>query len=88
MTDNKLNIDDIVSVIKSEQYYVFPDTTLTVCCLTLVNGFNVTGESACLEPSNFDQGIGETIAKDRAVQKIWALEGYLIKERMSSGDFD
>lgn len=55
---------------------------LTFCVLVLKNGFTVTGESACASPENFDAEIGRKIARDNAVQKIWALEGYLLKQRM------
>jgi hypothetical protein len=73
-------IDD---AILEEQYYVFPGTTLTVCCLTLQNGYNVVGESAALSPENFDENIGKQVAFAKARDKIWALEGYLLKERLS-----
>jgi len=75
----------IDSVIKAEQYHVFEGTTLTVCCLTLENGFTVTGESACASPQNFDVELGRKIAKDNAREKIWALEGYLLRHRISCG---
>jgi hypothetical protein len=68
--------------IKAEDYYVFPGTTLTVCALTLQNGFIVTGESAAASPENFDVEIGRKIARDNARGKIWPLEGYLLKQRM------
>ncbi|MDR8479244.1 Gp49 family protein [Serratia nevei] len=55
---------------------------LTICVLVLSNGFTVTGESACASPENFDAEIGRKIARDNAVQKIWMLEGYLLKQRM------
>lgn len=55
---------------------------LTFCVLVLENGFTVTGESACASPENFDAEIGRKIARDNAVQKIWMLEGYLLKQRM------
>ena len=42
-------IDDLVAA-ASIQYYVFPGTTLTVCLITLRNGFSVTGESAAASP--------------------------------------
>ena len=42
----RLNPQMIDDAIVSEQYHVFPGTTLTVCALTLRNGFIVTGESA------------------------------------------
>lgn len=55
---------------------------LTICVLVLRNGFTVTGESACASPENFDAEIGRKIARDNAVQKIWPLEGYLLKQQL------
>ncbi len=56
---------------------------LTFCVLVLENGFTVTGESACASPDNFDAEIGRRIARQNAVNKIWLLEGYLLKQRLS-----
>lgn len=53
---------------------------LTFCVLVLRNGFTVTGESACASPENFDAEIGRRIARANAVAKVWALEGYLLKQ--------
>lgn len=72
----------IEDVISGEAYHIFPGTTLTVCCLTLVNGFTVLGESACASPQNFDQEIGQKIAREDAKRKIWALEGYLLRQKL------
>ncbi len=72
----------IEGVIVHEQYHVFPGTTLTVACLTLFNGFTVTGESACASPENFDEALGRKIARDNAKQKIWALEGYALRNKL------
>ncbi|EAP6673928.1 hypothetical protein PC032_004832 [Salmonella enterica] len=55
---------------------------LTFCVLVLRNDFTVTGESACASPENFDPEIGRKIARDNAVNKIWMLEGYLLKQRL------
>ncbi len=57
--------------------------TLTFCILTLENGFTVTGESACVSPENFDAEIGKKIAYDNARNKVWMLEGYLLKEKLN-----
>lgn len=73
----------IDEVILFEDYHVFPNTQLTVCCLTLSNGFTVTGESACASHENFDAELGKKIARNNAKQKIWALEGYALKERLA-----
>lgn len=56
---------------------------LTICVLVLKNGFTVTGESACASPENFDAEIGQKIARANAVNKIWLLEGYLLKQRLA-----
>ena len=51
----RLTPDMIDAAIVSEQYHVFPNTTMTVCALTLRNEYIVTGESAAASPENFDQ---------------------------------
>lgn len=57
--------------------------SLTFCVLVMVNGFTVTGESACASPENFDAELGKKIARANAVAKIWPLEGYLLKQHLS-----
>lgn len=76
----KLTIEYLESLVVGEQYYVFPGTTMTVCCLTLKNGFSVVGESACINPDDFDEAIGRGIARAGAIDKLWSLEGYLRKQ--------
>lgn len=78
----RLNPQMIDETIVSEQYHVFPGTTLTVCALTLRNGYIVTGESAAASPENFDKDIGRKIARDNARNKIWGLEGYLLRQKL------
>ena len=65
----------------------FPDgcealELLTFCVLVLKNGFTVTGESACASPENFDAELGRKIARQNAVNKIWPLLGFLLKQRL------
>ena len=71
----------IDSVIAEKSFHRLTGT-LTVCVLTLKNGFTVTGESACASPENFNEEIGNKIAFSNAREKIWALEGYLLKQRL------
>lgn len=81
----RLTPDLIDSKIKCVEFHVFQSTCLTVCCMTLENGFTVTGESACASPENFDEQIGQKIARENARNKIWQLEGYLLKQRLHEG---
>ncbi|EHF9646229.1 hypothetical protein J3738_003975 [Salmonella enterica] len=60
-----------------------PLDLLTICVLILRNGFTVTGESACVSPNNFDAEIGRKAARQKAIDKIWTLEGYLLKEKLA-----
>jgi len=75
----------IEETITDEYYHIVPNTTLTLCVLTLQNGFQVTGESAAASPENFDEEIGRKIARDNAKNKIWMLEGYLLKQKLYEG---
>lgn len=79
----RLTPADIDAQIVGEQYHVFPDTTMTVCLLTLKNGFSVTGESAAASPENFDEQIGRDIARRNARDKIWSLEGYALRNKLA-----
>lgn len=82
LTAPRLTPEKIDQVIIGEEYHVF-NKVLTVCCLTLENGFTVLGESACASPENFNKALGEKIARGNARDKIWALEGYLLKQRLN-----
>ena len=84
----RLTPDKIDATILTEQYHVFPGTTMTVCCLTLLNGYCVTGESAAASPENFDEEIGRHIARRNARDKIWALEGYLLRHYLHQAQYN
>lgn len=71
---------DVEAAIKSQTFMV--DGTLTICVLTLQNGFKVTGESACADPANFNQAKGEELARKAACEKIWPLLGYALRDRL------
>lgn len=92
---------DIEAEIASEHYFtaldgVPPDahidnttadslSCLTFCVLVLKNGFTVTGESACVSPENFDAEIGRKIARQNAVDKIWPLLGFRLRDAIHEG---
>lgn len=95
LTAPRVTPQRIEEVIAAETYFTAADgatasgdpfhdslSLLTFCVLTLQNGFTVTGESACASPENFNAEIGRKIARDNAVNKVWMLEGYLLKQRL------
>ncbi len=79
---NRVSVESIDAKIKGITTYRLPDTTITIAVITLENGYTVTGESACADPANFDAEIGKENAINNAFDKIWPLEGYLLKERL------
>ncbi len=67
--------------IVKEDYMILPNSTVTICNLTLDNKFSVRGEAACVDERNFNKAIGEELAYKQAFNKLWELEGYLLAER-------
>jgi hypothetical protein len=78
---NRVTVAEMQAKVKSSTYTRLPDSTTTVCQITLENGYTLVGTSACVDPANFNQAIGEKIAYDNAFEKLWDLEGYLLKQR-------
>lgn len=55
--------------------------------ITTRNGFAVTGRpSVAVSPENDDASIGEKVAKANAVNELWPLMGYALKERLVNAD--
>jgi len=82
LTAPRVTPERLEEVIISEVFHVFPGTTFTACLLTLANGYTVLGESACVDPKNFNAELGRKIARDNAKNKIWQLEGYLLRQKL------
>ncbi len=90
---NKVGYTHIESMIGSLDYKLVHvgDGKTTGCYSYLPNGFQVAyGDSACVDPANFDKGLGEKYAKERCVvassNKLWELEGYLLKVTGKTSD--
>lgn len=78
---------DVDDEILAEQFHVFPGTTMTVCALTLRNGYVVTGESAAASPANFNVELGQQIARRKAVEKIWPLLGFRLRDKLHAEEY-
>jgi hypothetical protein len=89
---------DVEAEISSEHYFTAGDAVrfeqcsvppaplelLTFCVLVLRNGFTVTGESACASPENFDADIGRKVARQNAINKVWPLLGFRLRDRLQA----
>lgn len=49
-----------------------------VVLVKLRNGFTIVEESACVDPANYDQAIGERYALEKAKRKVWEFLGFLL----------
>lgn len=73
--------EDVQEAIAHEKFIY--DGTLTICILTLTNGIKLTGESACASPANYNKEIGDRLAREQAIGKIWPLLGFELKSKLS-----
>jgi len=60
----------VESAIQSEEYLTVGKKT-TVCVLTLKNGFEVVGTSACVDVNNYSQEVGQPYARKKAIDQVW-----------------
>lgn len=74
--------DQVSAEIVGETYTVLPNGRTTVCQLTLRNGFTVEGISAAVSIENFDAEIGNKVARQNAVGKVWELLGFRLRDDM------
>lgn len=77
----RVTLASLEARIVTKKFYVIPETTVTICNLTLENGYSVRGEAAVVDKRNFNMAIGEKLAYEDAVRKLWPLEGYLLAEK-------
>ena len=79
---NKVTAADVENSILEETYTLLPNGRTTICQLTLIDngdsGFTVEGQSACVSKSNYDKALGEKIAREDALNKVWMLLGYQV----------
>ena len=68
---NFVTTENVDEAIDTFNYHHFPGTTVTVCCITLINGFTIIGQGACVNPDNFDPKLGMELALDDAKQQVY-----------------
>lgn len=75
-----LTKENLENQIVSIEYNRFGEVGIQ-CVLTLNNGYTVTGESGCIDPTIFNEEIGKIIAYENAFDKLWPILGYQEKQR-------
>jgi len=75
----RVTVDYMKSRISTVEFTRLAET-VTICHMTLDNGFSVRGESACVKAENYNQEIGEKISYDNAFNQLWPLFGFLLAE--------
>lgn len=86
ITDNRnkstmITDDKISEVIEKVEYQRIGRKT-TICCLTLKNGFEVIGTSACVDPENFNEELGKKYAYEVAKNDVKEFEGYRLQSEL------
>ncbi len=81
----KVTEEHLQNLIESVSYH-HEDSKVTVCFITLKNGFKVTGTSGVVNRADFDPKIGEKYAYENAFNQLWALEGYRLQWELYFND--
>jgi len=62
-----------------------PDAgTLTICMVSMKNGWMVLGKSAPASPKNFNPVLGRRFAYEDCIRQLWQLLGYRLKSELQS----
>lgn len=83
--NNSVTEDQVLAILAESKFSVQHAVFGKQCIVTalLPNGFTVVGESACVDPANYNEDIGYEIAMGRIKNKIWELEGYKLQSELS-----
>lgn len=73
-------IERLLSKAKFESKKMGTKTCVMVC--TLPDGFEICESSACVDPKNYNQELGEKYCRERIKNRLWELEGYLLQHSL------
>lgn len=84
LTGPRITPDHIDQLLQKAQvgFWQPEGTTLTICVIRLPNGFCVTGENSCVSPETWQPDLGQKLAFEKARDKVWEFEGYLLKSEL------
>lgn len=86
LTAPRVTPADLLNNIKHVEYviHITPNwQVLRWAVITTKNGFAVTGRpSVAVSPANDDAEIGQKVARENAMNEMWPLMGYALKEQL------
>ncbi len=86
-----VTLQDVENAILEETYTLLPNGRTTVCQITLIDngdsGFTVEGQSACVSRANYNEELGRRYAREKALEKVWAILGYQLAKDISEGRY-
>lgn len=62
-------------------------STITHCTIVTKSGFTFTGESACVDPNNYNKELGEKYAYENAFEKMWMPYGFWLHKALTEIDY-
>jgi hypothetical protein len=95
----RITLADIEANIADEYYFTGSDhiadrgvaqwhpslDLITFCILILKNGFSVIGSSVCFSRDHYSAEVGREVARENALQNVWPLMAYALKEKLAEG---
>jgi len=75
-TAKKIELPDLINMVENVSYTILPDSTITVCKITLKSGFKAIGYSVTVNEADFNEQTGQQVSYDNAIDTLWELEGY------------
>ena len=85
LPERKLTKEFLESEIDKVEYNRFGKTN-THCTITTKSGFTFTGESACVDPNNYNKELGEKYAYENAFEKMWMPYGFWLNKALAEYD--
>lgn len=95
--NTRVSLADIEAAIQCEHTFIAGDAvralgdvgraplnTLTLCIITMRNGFTVVGKAAPADPGNFNAELGRQFAREDAIRQLWPLMGFALRDRLAA----
>lgn len=75
--------EHVESLIDYEEYTELPGRKTTICIITLINGTTVIGVNyGAIDETRHNTAFGQCEARKQAIDKVFELEGYLLRQRL------